>query len=876
MEVYVKTSTLAEYGLPQILIDAWGEKQGDELLPLQERAIREHGLLSGGSLIISAPTSSGKTFCGELAAASALSQRKKAVFLVPLKALAEERYREFREKYESLGIRTVVSTHDHYKSDREIEKGEFDLGVIIYEKFNQMLLRNLDLLKSIDLIVIDELQMLADESRGAVLEMIILKILSTSFGCRIIGLSAVLSNSADIAGWIGARLMVESHRPVELRQGVLYNGTFSYRCFNSCERGVESMSPLEDATPVEILLENVAHLANDGDQVLVFLKSKSSCVQLAAMLAERSSFWSCESAADELASGDMTVLCEPLMNAVRQGIAFHHADLSYRERHIVEQHYLAGDVRVVFATTTLALGLNLPAQTVFLETYRYRQGDYTGKPVIEPLSWSDYENMCGRAGRLKFPNSYGRSIIIAESEIECEMLWKNYIRGKPESLTGQLFSRQLPDLLLDAIVSRCARDRASVVSLLQGAFSVMPEEMPQQIDGIIAELCAEELIHECEGVLAPTAYGQRLAHQGISVATGVNLRKLFESNEDFSEIVWLFELANSFEGKRVLLSNNLREDVEQRLLDEFNSRITGSHPLTKRLVSILENPGRIGREAISRLRLVLALCDWIAGRDLIEIEQRYRLCAGTIFNAGETIAWLAEGAFHLMGALGIDRRRRLRLKKLAFEVRHGLPVSVRKLHAIVKNHLSRKDLLLLTGEGISTVGSFLSSDGDFLASLIGHSRLEEVMRNSIEKRSLNRSEVSGREYGAGPGRVKLHLSGSMVRDRFRVMYYSAPLLLTAKSFKYLLKLAAQRKLDAEGWVDKEDLEPGFNQARYLYNLKRELSVQRDNGNEVIENDRRGGYRLNLPPNEIGFDFSTLSGSDDYEVAEISKRLMSIS
>ena len=182
----------------------------------------------------------------------------------------------------------------------------------------------------------------------------------------------------------------------------------------------------------------------------------------------------------------------------------------------------------------------------------------------------------------------------------------------------------------------------------------------------------------------------------------------------------------------------------------------------------------------------------------------------------------------------------------------------------------------MAGEGISTVGSFLSSDGDFLAGLIGHSRLEEVMRNSIEKRTLNGSEVSGREYGAGPGRVKLHLSGSMVRDRFRVMYYSAPLLLTAKSFKYLFKLAAQRKLDSEGWVDKEDLEPGFNQARYLYNLKRELSVQRDNGNEVIENDRRGGYRLNLPPNEIGFDFSTLSGSDDYEVAEISKRLMSMS
>jgi len=876
MEVDVKTSTLAEYGLPQILIDAWEEKQGDELLPLQERAIREHGLLNGGSLIISAPTSSGKTFCGELAAASALSLRKKAVFLVPLKALAEERYREFREKYEPLGIRTVVSTHDHYESDREIEKGEFDLGVIIYEKFNQMLLRNLDLLQSIYLIVIDELQMLADESRGAVLEMILLKILSTSYGCRIIGLSAVMSNASDIAEWIGARLMVESHRPVELRQGVLYNGQFSYRCFNSCERGVESMAPYEDATPVEILLENVAHLANDGDQVLVFLKSKSSCVQLAAMLAERSSFWSCEEAVEELASGDTTVLCEPLMNAVQSGIAFHHADLSFRERQIVEKHYLAGNIRVVFATTTLALGLNLPAQTVFLETYRYRQGDYTGRPVIEALPWSDYENMCGRAGRLKFPNSFGRSIIIAESEIESEMLWKNYIRGEPDALHGRLFTRPLSDLLLDSIVSHCAADRASAMEQLENAFSEIPEDMPQRLDEAISELCHGELIHATDGVLAPTAYGRKLAHQGISVSTGIELRRLFNSGGDFSDLVWLYEFAESVEGKRIYLPNNLREDVEQRFLDEFKSRIGGGVPLSRRLADILENPGRVGRDTISRMRMALALSDWIEGRDLLDIEHRYRICSGTINSAGETVGWLAEGAFRLMGTLGIERRQRLRLKRLAFEVKFGLPVSVRKLHQMVKRYLSRKDMLLLVEEGVVTIGSFLSSDRDFLASLVGNSKVEVVMKNLTKERSSDRNEVPEREFGSVPGRVKLHLSGSMVRDRFRVMYCSAPLLLTAKSFKYLFKLAAQRKLDREGWMDKEELEPGFNQARYLYNLKRELASQKDNTTDVIENDRRGGYRLSLPPNEIGFDFSTLTGSDDYEVAELSRRLMSMS
>ncbi|MCK4655819.1 MAG: DEAD/DEAH box helicase, partial [candidate division Zixibacteria bacterium] len=501
----MKTSCLEEYGIPRVLIDAWIDKQGADLLPLQERAVRDYDLLDGGSLILSAPTSSGKTFCGELAAARALAQRRKVVFLVPLKALAEERFAEFEEKYKPLGIRTVISTRDRHEFDRQVEMGEFDLGVIIYEKFNQMLLRNLDLLKSIDLLVIDELQMLADESRGASLEILILKVLKSSYECRIIGLSAVLSNARQLADWIGARLLIESHRPVELRQGVLFNDTFSFRCFNSGEKGTEQMAPLQDTSPAEILVENVAKLADDGEQVLVFLKSKSSCVQLATLLAERASFTSSDSAINELASGEETLLSEPLMNAVRCGIAFHNADLSYRERKTVEKYYLSGNIRVIFATTTLSLGLNLPAQTAFLETYRYRQGTYTGQPVIETLSWNDYENMCGRAGRLRFPAEFGRSIVIASSELESEMLWKSFIRGRPDTLTGRLFSRNLPDLMLDLIVSRCSVDSGSLSSVLGNAFTEMLEETAVRIDDVLLWLSENELISESSGELMPTA-----------------------------------------------------------------------------------------------------------------------------------------------------------------------------------------------------------------------------------------------------------------------------------------------------------------------------------------------------------------------------------
>jgi hypothetical protein len=183
-------------------------------------------------------------------------------------------------------------------------------------------------------------------------------------------------------------------------------------------------------------------------------------------------------------------------------------------------------------------------------------------------------------------------------------------------------------------------------------------------------------------------------------------------------------------------------------------------------------------------------------------------------------------------------------------------------------------MLTLYEQGITSVGHFMSSDHDFLAGLIGNSKEEVIMRELMEKSVSDQGAVleSGRD--GTTGKVKLCLTGTMTRDRFRVMFRERLFLLTAKSFKYLFKLAAQRRLDGDGWLDKEQLEPGFNQARYLYNLKKELGNSVVNGRDLIENDRRGGYRLSLTADEITLDLSSLSGLDDFEIAELSRRLAS--
>lgn len=118
----MEVKKLLKYGIPESIIKTWEENQGEKLLPLQSLAVTRFGLLEGENLIISAPTSSGKTFCGEMAAISSIYKRKKVFYLVPLKAIAEEKFSDFQAKYSSLGIKIVISTKDRREYDSDMEK----------------------------------------------------------------------------------------------------------------------------------------------------------------------------------------------------------------------------------------------------------------------------------------------------------------------------------------------------------------------------------------------------------------------------------------------------------------------------------------------------------------------------------------------------------------------------------------------------------------------------------------------------------------------------------------------------------------------------------------------------------------------------------
>ena len=131
----MKIKSLKNYGIPSCIVNIWEKHYPPYLLPIQEEAVRNYGILEeeNQNLLVIAPTSSGKTFIGEMAAITQVIHQKKVIYLVPLRSLAEEKYRHFKNLYSSYGIEMVVSTRNHREDDQRIIQGDYKIAVMVYE-----------------------------------------------------------------------------------------------------------------------------------------------------------------------------------------------------------------------------------------------------------------------------------------------------------------------------------------------------------------------------------------------------------------------------------------------------------------------------------------------------------------------------------------------------------------------------------------------------------------------------------------------------------------------------------------------------------------------------------------------------------------------
>lgn len=463
---------LIAHGIPPFVLKAW-RTTAPTLNELQRAAINSHGVLAGRNVLVSAPTSSGKTMIGELASLRGFADRRRALFLFPTRAIVSDKFGEFSSKYGRLGLRILRATGELQDDVPSLLRGRYDIALMTYEKASNLLLVHPHIARGVGTVIIDEVQMLADQSRGANLEFLLtlLKYRQRD-GVRpqLILLSAVIGDAGGLDRWLAASLLQSTKRPVPLREGILCaDGSFQY----VDETGAEVTEPYIEPEhrkggAQDLIIPLVRKLVTSGESVIVFREQKSATRAVAAYLGNALGIPEASNALDQLPDGDPSVASGDLRARLRQGIAFHNSDLDQEERHVVERAFREREgVRVVVATTTLAMGVNTPASSVVIRGLQHPGGaDY---------SVAEYKNMIGRAGRHGFSEA-GKSFLVCTSRAEEWTLWRRYVQGQPEALVSR-FSEADPLLLVLQVLASADESKIpsmtedEVVGFLENSFA---------------------------------------------------------------------------------------------------------------------------------------------------------------------------------------------------------------------------------------------------------------------------------------------------------------------------------------------------------------------------------------------------------------------
>ena len=355
-----------------------------------QRAALPAVLDSEENVVVSAPTASGKTALAELAICRTLRSDGTALFVAPLRALTNEKESEW-ERFEDLGYSVYVVTGERDLNPRRAERA--DVLVMTPEKADSATRKHdtarHSFITDVDCCIIDEVHLLDSDKRGSVLEVTVSR-LRRLCAPRVVALSATMPNIEDVAGWLDAPedctfTFGEEYRPVPLHAGV--------------ETYAHGENPFQDKYRRLFRAMDLAQPhVEDGGQALVFVSSRQDTVRAAEkardVVAERDIEMGARGDYD-MHSEAQDLNNDTLRQSVVDGVAFHHAGLSREDKDRVEAWFRDGTVQLLFSTSTLAWGVNLPARCVVIRDTKLHD-PLEGEVDMSPL---DVLQMLGRAGR---------------------------------------------------------------------------------------------------------------------------------------------------------------------------------------------------------------------------------------------------------------------------------------------------------------------------------------------------------------------------------------------------------------------------------------------------------------------------------------------
>ena len=635
----------------------------DSLYPPQELALSK-GVMNGNNILVTTPTSSGKTLIGLMGMINILSKGKKVVYLTPLKALATEKFNEFKiiknlSCFKNRKINIAISTGDYDSYGTElIDK---DIIILTNEKMDSILRHDANWIFDVGLFIIDEIHLLTERERGPTLEIMLTKIKLMPQKPQIIGISATVSNSDEVADWLRCEQIQSKWRPTELIEGVYNYGKVTMN--NGTAFEINNIGVVDNSTRGIISLA-MDSITNDGGQSLVFAETRKRTVSLAkktsdtvSKFLDKSSKLSAHKIGVEiLKQGDDTELNRTLSSTVTKGVGFHHAGLGIKSRQIVENAFRNGIIKILFATPTLAAGVNLPARRVVIASiFRY---DYEYGGNI-PLSILQYKQLCGRAGRPAY-DKYGEAIIIADSRTNPEDLYNHFVLGEPEPIVSQLMNeRALRVHVLGVIASRPKILKSELLSFFEETFLSKyhgNETISFEIDSLLQYLRDEGLIIMRNELLMATKFGKRTSLLYIDPKTGIHFKKnldYYNSNKINDGTNFLHWICDSYDfyPKLTLRQNEI----------EYFERMFEKHKLSSYGLSNYDYS----------LKNLIILLEWIDESTEANLNEKIGVEPGDLYRMVETAYWLSYCLYEIAKLIG--RKDLLaEINILRLRIRHGI------------------------------------------------------------------------------------------------------------------------------------------------------------------------------------------------------------
>jgi len=531
------------HGLSDLIIEnlVYKSEGNSSLTNIQYEAL-EHGVGRGESALVVAPTSTGKTQIGLWAIAKSIENGCNTVYLVTHRALAKQKFVDFKSLlvnrfFDGNGSALVLATGDSVENaDGDIPSSPLTSPLVVatYEKYLALLSASgVPSDMSSTVIVCDEIQLIGDEHRGQNVE-VLLTLVRNAGWKQFIGLSAVLEkqDAKELADWLKVGLVIDHTREKHLQYECWTPNGIAKVSTNDPETITEGFSIPQgiDCDPLSIL-NALLKQKKPPVPIIVFCMRKNDTFELADQFITEY----CKGIGQRQLSSDFdglpeTNATEKLSKLFSQRIGVHSADLTDEERHIVEQYLLDRKLDVVFATSTLAAGVNFPLGAAIFSSWSRKDSK---KKKSVPIETDEFHNMAGRVGRMGFEHEQGRIIFIADSTSENKKSdAKRYLKlGTLPSIKPRITTKYFDQLALQLVSSGLCASMSDIEELVYTTFSALREQdhntrgfevWPARLNEAVDYLLNEGLlIQSTAGKLTATSVGKAIGYSGLLPESGI-------------------------------------------------------------------------------------------------------------------------------------------------------------------------------------------------------------------------------------------------------------------------------------------------------------------------------------------------------------------